>query len=241
MPLFLLLIPLLAAAAAGPAESWRNDVACGAIPALPGSAPRCPQVHCVGARPGIEVCDCADEEKTIVIVKAGGKEVRRWEAIFSLPVQGDSPVVFAADLDGRGLDEVVVATIDAVSMGRAVESWTVCVIAGDAPDAEPACASAEDFGRLGFLTRPSGASACLLLATEWRPGAETGRGAGTYLTGRWLRYGKGEWHTEASRPVVARRLLSSFEKERSEASRPVLWFRDPRARAVTCPDPLCGP
>ena len=199
-------------------------------------------MSCVAASRGLRVCEQdVGSEDVDIVVRNGEHEVQRWtDSVSGMLVREFR--VLAADLTGDGLDDIAVATRNTVSNGMAIASWTVCAIDGAAVASHPDCVSVEDFGFMSYFARQPGSPGCLLLQTAWRWGKEPGRGSGLYLVGRWLRYSRGSFIPVASRPLVARRYLYSFERKRTShynSDTPLAWFRDARVRSVTCPDPLC--
>lgn len=242
-----LALTLLAAAPAR-ASSWR-DVPCGEVLAAPQPATRdgCAQAHCSATPDGAELCACrpstAGESGVRFTLSRGGVEERRWTAE---PMFGDSGAFRAShgDLDGDGRDELVVATLRAVSNGMAVQYWSLCVLDGARPTTPPACIELEDYPFFSQLTRQPHTQRCRLLVAQWRWGSEPRRGDGLYLVGRWHDYADGALRPTDGRPLIARRYLYDFAARRARtvergATAPILWYRDRTIRVVHCPDPLC--
>ncbi|MEW6269040.1 MAG: hypothetical protein AB1689_07040 [Thermodesulfobacteriota bacterium] len=244
----------LVASGAAYASDWRRDVPCGRELVAPHAATLdgCAAAHCAAVDVSVEVCACrpleandARDWSVRLTLREGGIERRRWAAETML---GDTDTfrVRHVDLDGDGRDEILVATLDAVSNGLGVHSWTLCIFAGRDRAAPPACTALVDYPILGMLTRVADAKGCRVLATDWRSGSEPKRGDGLYLVGRWLDYRDGTLSPTPGRPLVERRYLYRFEAERgaafaTEGARPLAWFRDATTRAVRCPDALCVP
>jgi hypothetical protein len=173
-------------------------------------------------------------------VRADGREVQRWSDSYSSAIVRPDLDLTIANLGGDSADELVVATLNAVSNGMAVSYWTVCVLDASKLSQPPACVEVEDYGRMGFLTWSTGDTRCRLLQTDWRWGSEAGRGDGLYLVGQWLAYEGGRLYPDLSRPVLARRYLYSFQRERGwSPNGPLLWFAHNSTKVVSCPDPLC--
>lgn len=236
---------------ASPAEAndWRRDEPCGALLAPPQPVARdgCAGAHCVAVADAREICVCAppvgDDGSFRATVRDGGREVTGWPVE---PMLGDAGAfrVGRADLDADGRDELLVASLSSVSNGMAVQSWSVCVLAGDASTRAPVCVPADDFPFLTMAVRARGARGCRLLAARWLWGSEPRRGDGLYLVGRTFALRDGALVADAQRPPVARRYLYRFAAERADAVEnarlaPITWWRDPTTRAVRCPDPLC--
>jgi len=230
------------------AASYLEDEPCGQDLGWPSQSlvQNCSDAYCIHATAMLLVCSCrrdpppADEGLSAdIVVRDGDREIQRWTEDFSLPSAPGTFRVSVADVDGDGRDDLVVATLNAISNGMAVEYWTVCAISGRASSAPPACVGVEDYGVMGYLTHGPGEHACLLLQTTWRWGTEPGRGNGLYLVGRWLRYSGSGFVPVTWRPILARRYLFSFQDERSSSSKPLAWLRNRTTRSVSCPDPLC--
>jgi hypothetical protein len=233
-------------------RAWRRDVPCGRVLDAPRAVakPGCAAAACV-ASAADEVCVCKDATSGDLRlgVARGDRAVTSWPVE---PMLGE-PTAFRvtrADLDGDGRDELIVAVLDVVSNGMAVQSWTTCVLDGRDSSRPRACVATDD---VPFLTLPTrapraakGARTCRLLAARWRWGSEPRRGDGLYLVGRWLGYRDGVLAADPQPPVVARRYLYRFAAERADAieharSAPIAWWQDATTRVLRCPeDPLCS-
>lgn len=149
--------------------------------------------------------------------------------------------VTQADVDGDGIADLLVEQFMAQSNGLGVRYGRLCVWASRGGAAD--CRDVQEWGSLSVLVREPGRQACSLVDAAWLPGRERGRGDGTYAFGRVLRFERAAWRGVGSRAPVARRLFSSFARQREDL--PVLnaqrlWYQHPQARAVRCPDPLCA-
>jgi hypothetical protein len=254
----------------GRAESgWMSEVLCTRTKPRPllvpaprsrvQSAPGCTTAACVTTADGIRVCSCVsesnDEAWGQLTLEFRGRHVEFGKREELIPVWADlfakEFLVFRGDLDEDGRRETIVVAPISVSNGMAVEGWLVLIANGKDPAAPAVELPVEDWGLTMFRARPNG-RACRLLRAEWRNGADPKRGAGLYLVGQWYLYRDGKLVPDRDHPLVARRYLYSFERERDEILGPGfrdctwpycsprrLWFRDPRTFVVKCPDPLC--
>jgi hypothetical protein len=234
------------------APGWRDDMPCGQLLDAPRPLAKhgCSAAACVELREGSRVCSCKDAgtDEQRLAVERGGVEVASWPVE---PMLGESTAfrVMRADLDADGHDDWLVAVLDTVSNGMAVQSWTTCVLDGRDPSRRRACVATDDVPFFSLPTRAphgaKGARVCRLLAARWRWGREPRRGDGLYLVGRWLAYRDGALVADRRRPVVARRYLYRFAAQRADVienarTAPVAWWQDPTTRALRCPaDPLC--
>ncbi|MCX6550870.1 MAG: hypothetical protein NTY02_07675 [Acidobacteria bacterium] len=240
-----------------PAAAWNRDAVCGPPHMREFGPPRktertsCAPAYCVDLGAGERVCSCrtigpGDDVSVEVLFERPPAEPIRMASDLWEMAGSDAFRVFRSDLTGDGQAETIVATLVNRGNGMGVESWRVSVIDGRHP-ATPASWEAQDFGVLSIFTRPASGGPCRLLAGEWIPGHDPARGEGLYFVGRWLRFlspgpdGPGtsgsRFEPETERPVIRRRLLVDFERERLSAmdadpNRPVAWFASPAVESV---------
>jgi hypothetical protein len=101
-----------------------------------------------------------------------------------------------------------VADLEGQSNGLVVSTWQVAIVDGAIPGGAPLRFEADEYGP-GSI-RPEG-----LLVTKWEDEDDPVRGPGKYLVGRPFCYHRGSLIPDAHRKAVHRRLLHSFEMERS--------------------------
>lgn len=241
-------IATLLAAAAAAAPAFARPEPCGRDLPKPVTATvdGCAAAACTDGPGGTRVCACAGETGEngtpgSMLLFAGGQERQRWERTFSFPVQVDSFEVTLADLDGDGSDELVVAAVEVISNGTAIEGWSLCAVKPADPGKPAVCTDVENYGTLSFLGRPAAGAKCGVLQTTFGSGREPGKSTGRYLVGRWLHDDGTNLVPDHPGQVMALRYTSSVEKARGQAGGPWAWFRDPKMRNVKCPDPLCTP
>lgn len=141
--------------------------------------------------------------------------------------------VLHADLDGDGVPDRIVEQRQAQSNGMGVAYAKVCVWPSSSKSGLPHCRETEDWGFLTRLVQEPGRQACSLVDGRWQPGREAGRGDGLYAVGRTWRLDASGWKPAAGRPVMSRRYLKSFERERDAAATSAdapLWYQSAQAR-----------
>lgn len=237
-----LLLAAIPAAAQRPSAAWRSDVSCtaGRNPALvladtPAAVrvPGCARAWCIALPDGRRVCSCVNDEAATLRLEADGRMVQQWPAELTF-VGPDWFRVLHGDLDADGRAELVVAQLQAASNGLGVHYWEISILDGRDPARPAVRLRVEDFGEHGSFVRPAAGGSCRLLATRWADFDDPRRGGGTYLVGQWMRYRGGRMEHDASRPVVARRLLDSFANARSETpDEPWAHLRHPNAELRT--------
>ena len=145
--------------------------------------------------------------------------------------------VVQADLDGDGNQELAVAVLDAVSNGISIAYWTVYALTPGRNDWSIDSLSVQDYSSTGSWVAVSGEKRCNLLQTEWVGGFEAGRGWGLYLHASWQTLESDRFVQRVDRPIVRRRYLFSFERERGDttvrAAAPWAWLRSARVVAVS--------
>lgn len=179
------------------------------------------QQTCV-AHDAVQVCRVATDAAGAVVVRRNGRETMRWAA--SAP--GVYEAVHAFYVDGvEGGRALVVAVLEAVSNGLAIDTWTVAVV----PDG--ATAPAYTFVSRSFGTRGESVAGWrgqpVVWATEWLDSEDPSgrRGRGFYLVGRPFVLGRAGLAPVPALPLRARRLLADF---RSEPGGPVAWLSSRR-------------
>jgi hypothetical protein len=234
---------LAAPAAAQPssAQAWRTDVPCtaGRNPALvvagvPAEAqvPGCVRAHCTALPDGRRVCTCFGDTTIAVRVEADGRTQHEWPADYSLAGDPESLRALTGDLDGDGRPETIVAEWQGTSNGLGVSYYGLSIFDGRDAARAPTRVQVQELTTDGSFVRPAAGGDCRLIATRWEGGVEPGRGGGTYLVGRWMRYRDGRLEHDPARPVVARRLLNSFAEVRgSTPGEPFAHLRHRNARA----------
>jgi hypothetical protein len=178
----------------------------------------CAQAACADLEGVRRVCACAATEGSSgFLVLEAGRPIAAWpspvetfagEDVSDLRGTPTDFDVTLADLDADGRREALVAfRTRANDVG--MSWWTVGVIAGAQPQAQPLLLSAANWGE-GSLVRGEGGR-CDLLATTWEYGWEPGRAPiGWYLNARPMRYQQGALTPLPDRPIYSRRLLASF-------------------------------
>lgn len=185
----------------------------------------CKQERCAQLRSGGQVCQClSDTLRTITVTGIGSRPLkfdREWSEV--LPDDFD---VIDADLEGDGSREIVVATLDAVSNGMGVSLWTILALTPGGYGWGIDSLQVQEYSSAGSWVTHRGGR-CDLLLTQWVNGYEAGRGYGLYLQASWQAYGLG-FTQRADRPILRRRFLNSFDRQRSDTTirdAPWAWLR----------------
>ena len=174
--------------------------------------------------------------------KQGTFEVGKGRSTFgTIPgsIYGASSVdnfhAFYGDLDKNNSAELIVVDFDGQSLGLGVNYFTINIF----PDFEtkgyqpPISFSTTEFGADGTFLYDAKIKETLMLLTEWGGVQVTDpkRGEGLYFTGRFFRYKDGKVKLATEKPILARRYLNSFEKERFRTEKdprhPYIWLTSP--------------
>ena len=191
--------------------------------------------HCITLPKNVRICKLLSEDKDTFLVEKNGKSVGTWPGNAFLAETSDFEVL-TGDLDNDRKPELIVANHDGTSNGIAVDYWTIFIF----PDPEfhsytaPLMFSVEEYGSFGTFVTSSGR--VNILTTNWVPGKDRRRRWGTYLVGQWWRYQSGELRPLLERPILARRYLFRFERERLDALKndriPFQWLSHPSTEPV---------
>lgn len=133
---------------------------------------------------------------------------------FAMAGRYDAFHIIAADLDGDGAQERVVAAWQAQGNGLGVNWWAVRVF-----DADwrliGALDDVLDWGRRSIVAAPAGRAGCDIAVTAWVEDEDPRRGEGVAFEARFLRVAHGELRKARDRAPVRRRLLNAFSAERN--------------------------
>ena len=200
--------------------------------------------HCVALRNRVRVCKVLWESDALFVVEKEGKTVGTWRAESYIGETEDFEVM-QGDLDGDQKRELIIANRDATSAGLGVSVWSITIF----PDTgfrslpPPLTFSVKEFGTHGTFVSSGGR--LNILTTDWVSGKDPKgrRGEGLYFVGQWWRYQRGEL-LPLPKPIVARRYLLSFARERFATSKsdrtPYQWLTDRRTETVST-DFITGP
>lgn len=239
---FILLFGTAALSYASP-EDWRNDKECGKRLPIPIKAEiaGCQKAYCTQLSESSRICSClnsSEDEEGNIFIERSGKIVERWKAKLYPPADENSFRVDSVKLTDNG-EDLLVGAMETQSNGMGVQYWTVWAVTKKGIS-KPL--NIQDYGIVGFLTRPTGVNVCNLLATRWMDGSEPKHGDGLYLVGRWFNFEDGNFTPNFERPIIYRRYLKSFEQQRNKAfsaakPKPLLWFNDGNTKPVLGPYP----
>ena len=177
--------------------------------------------HCITLPKDIRICKLLSDDKDTFLVERDGKSVGTWPGNAYLAETSDFEVL-TGDLDNDHRPELIVANHDGTSNGLAVDYWTIFIFTD--PDFKnftaPLTFSVEEYGSFGTFVTSGGR--VNILTTSWVSNKDPKhrRDWGTYLVGQWWRYESGDLRPQLARPIIARRYLFSFERERNDAVKP---------------------
>ena len=194
--------------------------------------------HCVALQNKIRICKLLSENKDAFLVERDGQVVGTWPGTTFLAETSDFEVL-TGDLNNDRKSELIVANHDGTSNGLGVDYWTIFIF----PDTEfrhftaPLAFSVEEYGSFGTFVTSGGR--VNILTTSWVSNKDPKgrRDWGMYLVGQWWRYQSGELRPLLDRPIIARRYLFSFERERTGTEKldrvPFQWLSHPSTERVT--------
>lgn len=193
--------------------------------------------HCIALPKNVRICKLLSDDKDTFLVQKDGKGVGTWPGNAYLAETSDFEVL-TGDLDDDRKPELIVANHDGTSNGLGVDYWTIFIF----PDPEfhrfnaPLTFSVEEYGSFGTFVTSGGR--VNILTTSWvgNEDPKHRRGAGMYLVGQWWRYQSGELRPLLERPIIARRYLFGFERERLNTLKldriPFQWLSHPSTEPV---------
>ena len=193
--------------------------------------------HCIELPKKVRICKLLADDKDTFLVQRDGKKMGTWPGNTFLAETSDFEVL-TGDLDRDRKPELIVANHDGSSNGLGVEFWTIFIF----PDPEfhnfapPLTFSVEEYGSFGTFVTSGGE--VNILTTDWLTNNDPKgrRGWGTHLVGQWWRYQSGELRPLLDRPIIARRYLNSFAKDRGETVNfdrvPSQWLSHPSTESV---------
>ena len=193
---------------------------------------------CVALPKSIRICKLLSDDKDTFLVEKDGKHIGTWSGNAYLAETSDFQVL-TGDLDNDRKPELIVANHDGTSNGLGVDYWTIFIF----PDPQfrhfnaPLTFSVEEYGSFGTFVTSGGR--VNILTTSWinNNDPKHRRGWGTYLVGQWWRYQSGELRPLLDRPIIARRYLFGFERERWNTLKldrvPFQWLSHPNTESVT--------
>ncbi len=189
----------------------------------------CEEERCAKLRMGGQVCQCIKGDSRIVAVDGIGPstlQIARPRTIV------DSFEVIEAQLDADGSPSIALAIADAFSNGMVVGYWTVYVLDPRGVKWSIDSLPVQDYSILGSWVVVRGENRCSLLQTAWVNGWEPVRGDGLYLEASWQTVEYSRFVRRADRPLLRRRYLYGFERERGDTTiqdAPLAWLRSPQA------------
>jgi hypothetical protein len=152
-------------------------------------------------------------------------------ALTQTPHPDEDHQTLRGDLDGDGAEETVTATREATTNGLGVSTWKIVISATAPSGAPPLSFDIHEYGVGTFFALP-GRAGCGILGSEMAEGEDASGKSGLYFVARPMRYENGALVHDMSLPLLARRYLDSFEKERLRSAsipHPLPSMREPLA------------
>lgn len=172
------------------------------------------------------------------IVQKNEKTIRTWTHPPGVGNGTGNFHVFYGDLDRDSFKELIVVSNVNTTSGMMVSSANAYILSGPIEEdfGEPVVFGLQEFGENDHFFFDHRRRETLILITEWNGYStlDPKRGGGSYLVGRWFRYKNGQLSPALDKPILARRYLFSFERERWDTfgrnewkHRPYLWLKHP--------------
>ncbi len=209
------------------------------------------EAHCIAVNKNLRICKAiAENERDFAedfLIERGGKIIGRQ------PANGSTAnfAVLQSDLDADGSIETIIVSHETTSNGLGVRYYAINIWS-ELEKKEyqaPLTFSVEEYGNDGTFIRQPGTTGVLIFATNWISSDTLDKKSGTYLLGRWFRYDKGKL-APVNKPMLVRRLLSSFENERGKVfsdppnyftwTSPYSWFTNGKGREITADPEING-
>ena len=183
--------------------------------------PACLKSSCVAIEDDYQICKCVVEETTKTdfdsfIIYNGKSKIARWPAGAFMGDDSNYEVM-AYDFDNDGVNEIVVSNWVGTSNGMGVNYWEIFIARMKSMDSSPLTFSVEDYGKGTFIKTPLKKDSCGIMTTSW-DWAKSPQGKDVlYFVGRFFRYSDGALAPAPDAPILSRRYLDSFAKERGKS------------------------
>lgn len=149
--------------------------------------------------------------------------------------------VYYGDLDNNKSAELIIVDFNGQGNGLGVRYFTISIFPDFQTKGFTQSLSFTDyeFGVNGTFIYDADKKETLILLTEFIDSdkIDAKRGSGLYLIGKYFRYQNGLLKPAYDKPILARRYLNSFEKERwktiDNPRAPYLWFNSPATHKLT--------
>ncbi len=209
--------------------------------------------YCSTVSSGLDVCRARTSEdgdaeflvreKGVTVNSIGGQQ---WSTAASSP---DAFQAYLGDLDRSGSDELVIVSLDSVSLGMGVSNASVYIFDGAKVRTKgtPIRFSIQEFGGPESFVYDTKTRQTDILITYWQDynTIDPKRGPGLYLVGKWFRYRNNKLEPITTRPILARRFLNSFAAERNnsdfENRRPNTWLKNAQTHKLLTDPYESGP
>lgn len=125
----------------------------------------------------------------------------------------DAFQLIRVDLDADGAQENIAALWNAQGNGLGIHGWTIHVFSNTW---QPMARFDDvlDWGRSSVVAAPASRAGCDLAVTSYVESMDPKRGPGTSMEARFQRLDDGRFAEASDRPVLQRRLLNAFARER---------------------------
>ncbi len=197
-----------------------------------------PRFYCTEIDSSTKVCQRLTNEKKVMTIERGNDVLIEWDNEAIDAVWEGIFDVLIGDIDNDKIDELIIAELQGISMGFGGEYWTLYILDnfGNGDVLPPTQLKVNVYGHNGTFIKRGKEGKCEILSAEWKELNHPKRGWGMYLVGKWLRYNNGQLKLIADRPIIIRRFLFSFEKERGTTLKitplPLKWFQNKKIEFV---------
>lgn len=197
-----------------------------------------PHSFCIDIGNSMKVCQRNKGTDGLISVEKAGRTVLSWESEVTGSVWEGQFKVLKGDLDNDGSDDLIISELQGESNGFGRRFLKIFIVDdfGSGKLSRPLEFEMNEFGSRGTFFRRRAEKSCRILKAEWVDIKHPKRDWGMYLKGQWFRYQDGRMSPMPGQPIMIRRYLFGFERERgrtfNEPRVPFLWLNSKRTEMV---------